>query len=42
VRAVGFEPTRSFLRRILSPLRMPFRHARKLFQKVFLRLLLFV
>jgi hypothetical protein len=23
---VGFEPTRSFLRRILSPLRLPFRH----------------
>jgi hypothetical protein len=29
VRAVGLEPTLSLEKRILSPLRLPFRHARK-------------
>ena len=28
VRAVGFEPTLPYGKRILSPLRLPFRHAR--------------
>ena len=28
VRAVGFEPTHTHVRGILSPLRLPFRHAR--------------
>ena len=29
MRAVGFEPTRTLVQRILSPLRLPLRHARK-------------
>jgi hypothetical protein len=29
VRAVGIEPTLSYEKRILSPLRLPFRHARR-------------